>query len=356
VSLVVVLAVVLVVGNRQLSEYAITPGNATPVAPLVRVKGIHTDPHNDKIMLVDVYLTQLNVFTWIRLQFESHVQFVPADELVDPGIPNGELGAQGYQEMNDSKQAAEVAAFRALGWQIPSVPTGAVVTGVVAPSPARTAGIKVGDEIVGANGTPVRSSCALIGVVHSLVPGTTVELRVKRAKISSKGLITLKSPTSVQVTTGKDPKGLTPSGCAGVSGLSRSWLGVSLEDGTNYVLPATVIINTADIGGPSAGLAMTLTLIDKLSKGSLTGQHVIAATGTIAVNGAVGDVGGVAEKTVAAQRAGATIFFVPQVEVSTAKSAAGPGLRIVGVSSLHQVLSDLLRLGGDPPVPLTKPH
>jgi PDZ domain-containing protein len=99
-----------------------------------------------------------------------------------------------------------------------------------------------------------------------------------------------------------------------------------------------------------------LTLIDKLSKGSLTGHHVVAVTGTIAVNGAVGDVGGVAEKTVAAQRAGATIFFVPQVEVSTAKRAAGPGLRIVGVRSLHQVLSDLLRLGGDAPVPLTKPH
>jgi PDZ domain-containing protein len=70
----------------------------------------------------------------------------------------------------------------------------------------------------------------------------------------------------------------------------------------------------------------------------------------------VGDVGGVAEKTVAVQRAGATIFFVPDVEVSTARSAAGPGLRIVGVSSLHQVLTDLHRLGGASPVPLTKPH
>jgi PDZ domain-containing protein len=99
-----------------------------------------------------------------------------------------------------------------------------------------------------------------------------------------------------------------------------------------------------------------LTIIDKLSHGSLTGHRVIAATGTIAPDGQVGDVGGVAEKTVAVQRAGATIFFVPDVEVSTARSAAGPGLRIVGVSSLHQVLTDLHRLGGASPVPLTKPH
>jgi PDZ domain-containing protein len=355
-SLVVVLAAVIIVGNRQISEYAITPGDATPVAPLIKVQGVSTDPHNDKIMLVDVYVSPLNVFQWIRLHFESHVQFVADDELVGPGIPSEELGSQGYQEMNDSKRAAEVAAFRALGWKIPSVATGAVVTSVVAPSPARTAGIKVGDEIVGVNGKTVRNSCALITLVHSLAPGTSVGLSVERAKISRKGVITLKRPTTEHVTTGKDPVGLKPPKCVGVRGVARSWLGVSIEDGTSYVLPAKVSINTTDIGGPSAGLAMTLTLIDKLSKGSLTGHRVIAASGTMAADGAVGDVGDVAEKTVAVQRAGATIFFVPQVEVKTAKSVAGPGLRIVGVSSLHQVLSDLLRLGGAPPLPLTKPH
>jgi PDZ domain-containing secreted protein len=59
---------------------------------------------------------------------------------------------------------------------------------------------------------------------------------------------------------------------------------------------------------------------------------------------------------VAAQRAGASIFFVPEVEVSTARNVAGPGLRIVGVSSLKRVLADLQRLGGATPVPLTMPH
>jgi PDZ domain-containing protein len=140
-----------------------------------------------------------------------------------------------------------------------------------------------------------------------------------------------------------------------VTGPNRSWLGVTIEDGINYMLPATVSIDTANIGGPSAGLAMTLALIDKLSRGSLTGHHVIAVTGTIAVNGSVGDVGGVAEKTVAASRAGATIFFVPQVEVATAQGVGEPGLRIVGVTSLKQVLSDLRRLGGAAPIPFTKP-
>jgi PDZ domain-containing protein len=129
---------------------------------------------------------------------------------------------------------------------------------------------------------------------------------------------------------------------------------VSLEDDVAYRLPAKVSINTANIGGPSAGLAMTLALINELSHGSLTGHHVVAATGTISVNGAVGDVGGVAEKTVAVQRAGAQYFLVPQVEVATARHAGAPGLTILGVTSLAEALRDLRALGGVKPEPITR--
>ena len=355
-ALLVVFALVLIGGNWTLSEYALTPGNATPVAPLVKITGVATDSHNDKIMLVDVYLSNVDVFDWVRLHFESHVQFVPADELVDPGIPDGELGPQGFQEMTDSKQAAEVAAFRALGWKIPSVPTGTNVTGVESPSPALTAGLKVADEIVGVDGQPVRSSCGLIRLVHDDKPGTKLRLNVRRAKISPAGDITLESPSTLTLTTGTLPSGLGPTGCAGVKGPSRSWIGITIEDGDSYALPAKVSVNTANIGGPSAGLAMTLTIIDKLSAGSLTGHHVIAATGTMSPNGVVGDVGGVAEKTVAVEDAGASIFFVPDVEVATARSVAGSKLKIVGVRTLFQVLKDLRTLGGAAPKPLTPPH
>jgi PDZ domain-containing protein len=74
------------------------------------------------------------------------------------------------------------------------------------------------------------------------------------------------------------------------------------------------------------------------------------------VYGNVGDVGGVAEKTVAVQRAGAKYFFVPQVEVATAKAAAQPGLTIIGVTTLVQALRDLRALGGAVPHPLTPPR
>lgn len=352
-----VLVIIIGLGSLTVSEYALTPGDATPVAPLVKISGVTTNRHNDKIMLTDVYLSSLTAWQWVTMHFQAHVEFVPSTDLTNPGVPTSELVAQGYLQMNDSKQAAEVAAFRALGWRTPSTSTGAIVVSVNVPSPANTAKIRVADEIVAFNGRKVTSTCSLISAVHTLAPGTTVHIGLARAVITTKGVISWKAPTTLTMKTAAIPKDLsTATGCPGESGADRSWLGIAIEDGVRYKLPATVTIDTSNIGGPSAGLAMTLTLIDKLSRGSLTGHHVVAATGTMDAYGNVGDVGGVAEKTVAVQRAGAKYFIVPQVEVATAQHAASRGLRIIGVTTLSQALNDLRAIGGDAPVAITRPR
>ena len=73
-----------------------------------------------------------------------------------------------------------------------------------------------------------------------------------------------------------------------------------------YDFPFPVSINSDGIGGPSAGLAWTLGILNTLGGGNLTGGRIVAATGTIRPDGTVGDVGGVPQKTVAVERAGAT--------------------------------------------------
>ena len=90
-------------------------------------------------------------------------------------------------------------------------------------------------------------------------------------------------------------------------------------------------------------------IIDKLSGGDLTGKRIVAATGTIDPAGDVGDVGGVAQKTIAVERAGATVFFVPPQELAVARSTATPQLHVYAVSSLTQALRILQRLGGTMP-------
>ncbi len=117
-----------------------------------------------------------------------------------------------------------------------------------------------------------------------------------------------------------------------------------------------VTLKLADVGGPSAGLLFSLGIIDRLdgdgSGGDLTGGRTIAGTGTIDADGKVGAVGGVALKTQAARRDGATVFLVPKAECSDARSELPEGLRLIPVSTLKGAVSALTALEkGDGSVP-----
>ncbi|GGR40824.1 S16 family serine protease [Streptomyces aurantiogriseus] len=109
-----------------------------------------------------------------------------------------------------------------------------------------------------------------------------------------------------------------------------------------------VTLKLADVGGPSAGLLFSLGIIDKLdgdgSGGDLTGGRTVAGTGTIDAQGRVGAVGGVALKTQAARRDGATVFLVPKDECSEAKAELPKGLRLIPVTTLQGAVDSLVAL------------
>ena len=109
-----------------------------------------------------------------------------------------------------------------------------------------------------------------------------------------------------------------------------------------------VTMKLADVGGPSAGLLFTLGIIDKLrgdgGGGDLTGGRNVAGTGTIDSSGRVGAVGGVALKTQAAHRDGATVFLVPKAECSEARATAPKGMRLVPVTTLKGAVDALKAL------------
>ncbi|CAL9475951.1 hypothetical protein SUDANB15_02920 [Streptomyces sp. enrichment culture] len=109
-----------------------------------------------------------------------------------------------------------------------------------------------------------------------------------------------------------------------------------------------VDLELADVGGPSAGLLLSLGIVDKLdgdgSGGDLTGGRVVAGTGTIDADGTVGPVGGVPLKTQAARRDGATVFLVPETECAQAQAELPEGLRLVPVTTLGGAIDALVAL------------
>jgi PDZ domain-containing protein len=104
--------------------------------------------------------------------------------------------------------------------------------------------------------------------------------------------------------------------------------------------PFDVSIESARIGGPSAGLMFALGVTDLLSAGDLTGDRVVAGTGTVNLDGEVGPIGGVALKVKAAERANAETFLLPQANLAEARGV-GADIHLVPVNTVDQAVGFL---------------
>ncbi|NLC63361.1 MAG: PDZ domain-containing protein, partial [Thermoanaerobacterales bacterium] len=105
------------------------------------------------------------------------------------------------------------------------------------------------------------------------------------------------------------------------------------------VLPLEIRINTGNIGGPSAGSMFAMEILNQLSSKDLTKGKKVAGTGTIGLNERIGEVGGVKQKIIAANRDGAQIFFVPENNAAEAKEASkGLSINVVPVKHLDDML------------------
>ena len=336
--------------------YSIEQGSATPLAPNLTVTGLPSDPPETGLVakrpgffLVDVRLEQMSLGRWLRARLVGGIDYLPISSLVPAGTTVTDFDRSGYIDMEDAKQTASYVAFKAMGLAVKKSPDGAVVVARRTGSPAAKAKIRVGDRIIGVNGVATPTQCDVVRELHEIAPRTAISVRVEPAKISSSGVVVMQPPVTMSVTTAP-PKRTWASDCPGVVGKARSLIGVSLGSATKYTLPAQVTIDTNYVGGPSGGLAMTLAIYDRVTTGRLTGRHRVAVTGTIAPDGRVGEIGGVAQKARAAVTAHADIFLVPSSQAGEARSAIHGELRVVGVSTFDEALRALRRLGGDRPV------
>lgn len=102
-----------------------------------------------------------------------------------------------------------------------------------------------------------------------------------------------------------------------------------------------VAFDDSSIGGPSAGLVLTLTIIDHLTGGDLTKGHKIAVTGTIDAEGNVGAIGGIKQKVFSTNEEEAEIFIVPQgnkADATKKVSKLSSDMEIIAVSTLEEAM------------------
>jgi Lon-like protease len=271
--------------------------------------------------------------------FDQGATLIPSGAVLG-STPASQLNCQSDQAMNSAQSSASVVALRRLGYSVVENDMGAQVDQVQPGSPAAVAGVMCNDLVIAANGVTIHTDDQLVNQIHALKPGDELPMTLSRVGADGK-------TTVVHVTarlTG------TPAEGGQSAQPDRAYLGVAVETRTTFSFPFDVTIDVGEIGGPSAGLALTLGLLDVLSDGQLTGGHAVAATGTMDLNGDVGPIGGAAQKAVAVRRAGAKVFLVPPANLKDAESEAG-SMKVYAVTTLEQALDVLKSLGGQIPPP-----
>jgi len=100
-------------------------------------------------------------------------------------------------------------------------------------------------------------------------------------------------------------------------------IGITLVTQSSISTSPEVTIDAGNIGGPSAGLMFSLQVYKMLIE-DFDSDIEVAGTGTIAENGDVGRIGGIDKKVVAADEAGASVFFAPDDEIDSKMMEEAP--------------------------------
>jgi PDZ domain-containing protein len=333
----VIVVLAIVAGTLiRLPYVLIAPGTAQSVERAVKIEGAPTFPHRGQVLLLTVSVSgdRPNVFAVLSGWLDDDTEVLPEDEVLQ-GKSREEEQRLNRLEMADSQMTAKRVALERLGYTVPVTGAGAVVTGVQKGAPA-DGKLRVGDVITAVDGQPVTLAEQIGPLVRARAPGQPVTFTVDRNG----------STVEVSVPTRAAEGGACP---------GRPQVGVVTRTrDEKFDFPVDVKIDTGKISGPSAGLAFTLTIIDDLTPGDLTAGKRVAVTGTIEPGGGVGPIGGVEQKAVAADRAGAKLFVVPMAELKDARARAGD-MKVVGIRTLDDALTELTKFGGEVSVPPAPP-
>jgi Lon-like protease len=330
-------------GPSEKVQFAIVPADAQPVEPRLEIKGPPTYDSKGQVLFVTVRSPELSILEW----------WVGRDNLaVDPksyadlfAVETPEQQTQrGKRDMRTAKETAEFVALKRLGFDAKLTPGDVIIDELVclkasadgrscvesAPSDKV---LDPGDKLLKVDGTPLSTVDDLAPILAKHKPGDKVRVDYERDGKPGSGEIEL-------IAAPEEP--------------DRTIVGFLPSDTATISLPSDVTINidTESIGGPSAGLAFTLTLIDQLSVGDLVGGKRIAVTGTININAQVGAIGGLSSKASAVLQSGAKYFLVPtaqgEADISKARKVVGDAVEIIPVATLDEALAALQRIGGDP--------
>ncbi len=324
------IALILVGGMYySLPYYVSKPGMAKKLGPIIKVENGYKDEGD--FMLTTVRMGRANIYSYLEAKIKKYEELYPLGLVLNKKETEEEYNARQLHLMAGSKLNAIDVAYKKAGLPVNYKYKGIYVVQVLPGMPA-DGKLLAGDRIFKVDGRQFPSSEKFIEYVGKKQAGDKVMLTYSRKK-------TVKTVTLKLQPFKEDPK--------------KAGIGISLVDDKEIMVDPKVTVKTDEIGGPSAGFMFSLEIYNQLTKEDLTKGYEIAGTGTIDVDGTVGPIGGIEQKIVAADKAGAEIFFAPnekgakdsnyRAAVKTAREI-NTKMKIVPIDTFDEAVSYLERL------------
>jgi PDZ domain-containing protein len=315
---IALLAVAVVLYAAPSDRYIFLPDQARPLDPRVEVEGETADRDGGGIHYVAVDVRKASLLEKMFPGLYEGATLEPVGNVLGEGEDEDAHRRCERAAMRRSQEYATVVALRALGYRIRTRPRGVSVEGTFAGYPA-AGRLRSCDWVRAVDGSRVRTSADVTRVLARKQPRDEVRILVEREGKEQTFLFR----------TAEDPH--RP---------GRAFVGIAVAEVFDVLgFPVRVDIDLGRVGGPSAGLAFALDLMEELGRPVDRGRRV-AATGEIFLDGTIAEVGGIKQKTIAARRSGMDLFLVPGENAAEARKYAD-GLRIVPVDSFQQALRAL---------------
>lgn len=332
--------------EMQEAPFARVPGAAQPVDDRIEfgdLGDVATQyPPEGDIYFVTITEPRQSILSWLLGRHDPSIRFLTYEGKYGFQSP-AQNRTVALQQMRTAEQVAEFVALERIGFDVELLPGEVIIQDMVCLT-ANEEGTEClewspsddvldpGDTILAVEGTAIASVEDLSELLAGRAPGDVVPMDIDRP---GTGELTV----DVELTASPDDP-------------DRTIVGFYPYDTRQVDLPFELNIDTGSIGGPSAGLAFTLTLIDELTEGELTGGRSVAVTGTINLEGGVGPIGGLPQKAAAVAQQGVDVFIVPtaqgEADIENARAAAGADLEIIPVANLDEALAAMEQIGGDP--------
>lgn len=308
-------ALSVIAWNVELPYLAYSAGPVSDAADTVVAEEVEVFPPDGELLMLTVVSQDVNVFEALIAGVDPTVDLVRKQAVRREGETDEEYRNRVLQQMDDSNYRSIAVALRYLGYDL--VPTEVVVNDIVEGVPASGV-LELGDTVETVNGVDITSVTDFAPALEGLAVGDVVNMGVQR----NGSILDLE----VELTEREDEPGVP-------------MIGIVLGELTEPPFPIT--IEEGDVGGPSAGMMHTIAIIDVLTDGDLTGGRVVAGTGTIDFEGNVGSIGGIRQKVVGAEAAGAEYILVPQGNYESALTAERESIEIVPVATLDDAIEFL---------------